>query len=98
MALSFPASPSVGATSTQNGRQYQWTGYAWELVAGSAVTSVAGRTGAVTLSSADVSGVVPSTTTGITGATAITNIVSLTQSSYDALGSKSATTLYIISG
>jgi len=62
------------------------------------VSSVAGRTGAVTLTSADVSGVVPSTTTGITGATAITNIISLTQSSYDAIGSKSATTLYIING
>ena len=35
MALSFPSSPSVGATSTQNGRQYQWSGYAWELVAAS---------------------------------------------------------------
>ena len=35
MALSFPASPSVGATSTQNGRVYTWTGYAWELVAAS---------------------------------------------------------------
>jgi len=34
MALSFPSSPSVGATSTQNGRTYTWTGYAWELVAG----------------------------------------------------------------
>jgi hypothetical protein len=45
-----------------------------------------------------VSGVASSSATGITGATAITNIVSLTQSSYDALGSKSATTLYIISG
>jgi len=120
MALSFPSSPSVGQTSTQNGRTYTWTGYAWELVASTAivssvagrtgtitltaadvsgvVSSVAGRTGTVTLTSADVSGVVPSTTTGITGATAITNIVSLTQSSYDAIGSKSATTLYIISG
>jgi hypothetical protein len=45
-----------------------------------------------------VSGVVPSTTTGITGAAAITNMVSLTQAQYDALGSKSSTTLYIISG
>ena len=62
------------------------------------VTSVAGRTGAVTLTSADVSGVIPSTTTGITGASAITNIVSLTQSNYDAISSKSATTLYIING
>ena len=35
MPLSFPSSPSVGATSTQNGRQYVWTGYAWELVASS---------------------------------------------------------------
>jgi len=33
MALNLPASPSVGATSTQNGRTYTWTGYAWELVA-----------------------------------------------------------------
>ena len=62
------------------------------------VSSVAGRTGAVTLTSADVSGVAASSATGITGATAITNIVSLTQSSYDALGSKIATTLYIING
>jgi hypothetical protein len=35
MPFSFPASPAVGATSTQNGRQYAWTGYAWELVAAS---------------------------------------------------------------
>jgi hypothetical protein len=33
MPLSFPASPTVGQTSTQNGRTYTWTGYAWELVA-----------------------------------------------------------------
>jgi len=33
MPLSFPASPTVGQTSTQNGRTYSWTGYAWELVA-----------------------------------------------------------------
>jgi hypothetical protein len=121
MALSFPASPSVGQTATVNGRQYVYVGNnVWELVASTAivssvagrtgtitltaadvsgvVSSVAGRTGTVTLTSADVSGVVPSTTTGITGATAITNIVSLTQSSYDALGSKSATTFYIVSG
>ena len=34
-ALSFPANPSVGQQSTQNGRTYSWTGYAWELVAAS---------------------------------------------------------------
>ena len=33
MPLSFPASPTVGQQSTQNGRTYSWTGYAWELVA-----------------------------------------------------------------
>jgi hypothetical protein len=32
MALSFPSSPTVGQQSSQNGRTYQWTGYAWELV------------------------------------------------------------------
>jgi hypothetical protein len=68
------------------------------VAASAIVSSVAGRTGAVTLTSADVSGVIPSTTTGITGASAITNIVSLTQSNYDAISSKSATTLYIING
>ena len=62
------------------------------------VTSVAGRTGAVTLSASDVSGVVPSSTTGITGASAITNIVFMTSSAYTALSSKSATTLYVVSG
>lgn len=36
MPLSFPSSPTVGQTSTQNdGRTYSWTGYAWELVAAS---------------------------------------------------------------
>jgi hypothetical protein len=41
-------------------------------------------------------GAVASNTTGITGADAITNIVSLTQAEYDAISTKSATTLYII--
>ena len=35
MPFSFPASPTVGQNSTQNSRQYIWTGYAWELVAAS---------------------------------------------------------------
>jgi hypothetical protein len=35
MPLSFPASPTVAQQSTQNGRTYAWTGYAWELVAAS---------------------------------------------------------------
>lgn len=37
-----------------------------------------------------------SDTTGITGADAVTNIVSLTQAEYNAIGSPSASTLYII--
>lgn len=41
-------------------------------------------------------GAVASNTTGITGADAITNIVSLTQAEYDALGSYSSSTLYVI--
>jgi hypothetical protein len=47
------------------------------------------------LTAADI-GAVASNVTGITGADAITNIVSLTQAEYDAIGSKSATTLYVI--
>lgn len=41
---------------------------------------------------------VESDITGITGAVAITNIVSMTQAAYDALVTKDATTLYIING
>ncbi|NDG18993.1 MAG: hypothetical protein EB117_12080 [Betaproteobacteria bacterium] len=33
MPFTFPTSPSVGDTSTQNGRTYSWSGYAWEIVA-----------------------------------------------------------------
>jgi hypothetical protein len=36
--------------------------------------------------------------TGITGADAITNIISLTQAEYDAIGTPNATTLYVING
>jgi hypothetical protein len=62
------------------------------------VTSVAGRTGTVTLTSADVSGVVSTTTIGITGATTVTNIVQLTQAQYNAISSPVSTTLYVIVG
>ncbi|NDG32833.1 hypothetical protein EB118_22530, partial [bacterium] len=33
MPFSFPASPAVNDQSTQNGRTYSWSGYAWEIVA-----------------------------------------------------------------
>ena len=35
MPFSFPASPTTGQQSTQNGRTYSWSGSAWELVAAS---------------------------------------------------------------
>jgi hypothetical protein len=65
------------------------------------VQSVAGKTGAVTLALTDVSGadnIVFSKISGITGATAIANIVTLSQAQYDALLTPDATTLYVIKG
>lgn len=51
--------------------------------------------GSDVLSPADI-GAPASNTTGITGADAITNIVSLTQAEYDAITTPNASTLYII--
>lgn len=56
-----------------------------------------GGTGASTAATARTNLLaVGSDITGITGADAITNIVSLTQAEYDAIGSPNATTLYVI--
>jgi hypothetical protein len=58
MALSFPSSPSVGQTSSQNGRQYTWSGYAWELagnVAGHASTHGASGSDPVTVAVSQIS-------------------------------------------
>lgn len=49
-------------------------------------------------SSGGANNYVESDVTGITGATAITNIVSLSQADYDALATKDASTLYVING
>jgi hypothetical protein len=57
MALSFPASPSVGQTSAQNGRTYTWSGYAWELVSNVALhagTHSTGGSDAVAISAAQI--------------------------------------------
>jgi hypothetical protein len=54
MALSFPASPTVNQQSTQNGRVYYWTGYAWELYA-APTTSVGLATVATSGSYVDLS-------------------------------------------
>ena len=54
MSLSFPSSPTVGQTSSQNGRTYTWSGYAWELasnVAGHAAQHATGGSDAITPSS-----------------------------------------------
>lgn len=59
------------------------------------VDSVNGQTGVVVLDASDV-GAVPSDPTGVTGADSITNMMSLTQAEYDAIGTPNATTLYII--
>lgn len=45
---------------------------------------------------ADITDVVRSNTAGITGADAITNVVSLTQVEYDAIATPNASTLYVI--
>ena len=39
MPFSFPSSPSIGDKSTQNSREYEWSGYAWEIVATPAALS-----------------------------------------------------------
>jgi len=45
-----------------------------------------------------LNGKVSSDITGVTGADSITNIISLTQAEYDAIGTPNASTLYLIAG
>lgn len=47
MPFSFPASPSVGQQSTQNGRAYTWSGYAWEISVTSASIDATLLTGTI---------------------------------------------------
>ncbi len=47
MPLSFPSSPAVGQTSVQNGRTYQWSGYAWELLTSTGVYTLPAATASV---------------------------------------------------
>ena len=66
-----------------------------------ATTSTAGAVivgSGLSVSSGTVSANLTSSTSGITGANAVTNIVYLTSAAYTALSSKSATTLYVVSG
>lgn len=88
-------------TGTQNAATI--ADFATEAAKYGPVTSVASKTGAVTLGTADISGLdallaktVYSDGAGLLGATAISNIVALTQAAYDAIATPQATTLYII--
>jgi len=62
------------------------------LVSGTNIKPVAGQS---LLGSANIPALLTDPT-GVTGADALTNIISLTQAEYNAIGSKSSTTLYII--
>lgn len=58
MSLNFPASPSLNQQSTQNGRVYQWDGYAWSLVnavVGHASTHASGGSDPVTIQTSQIS-------------------------------------------
>jgi len=57
MPVSFPASPSIGQVSVQNGRTYTWSGYAWELtsnVSAHASTHSAGGSDAISIDTAQL--------------------------------------------
>lgn len=71
MPLSFPSNPSVGQQSTQNGRTYQWSGYAWEIVA-SGVSLDASQITSGTVAVARLPTVLEQTVTGGNTGTAVT--------------------------
>lgn len=85
-----------GATT---GQVATWNGTAWapSTPAAAGVSSVAGRTGAVTLTLADVPNAVGSVVSGINNATPITNMMQITTAGYNAI-IPAANTLYIIVG
>jgi hypothetical protein len=82
-----------------SGHVIAWNGTAWapSTPAAAGVSSVAGRTGAVTLTLSDVPNAVGSVTTGIAPATRITNMMQITLAGYNAI-TPAANTLYIIVG
>ena len=78
-------------SSATSGQVPTWSGTAWvaQTPTAGGVTSVAGRTGAVTLSSSDVSGVV-------TNGGGASTLRVLTQAAYNAISSPDSATVYII--
>lgn len=61
-------------------------------------TAAQGALADTAIQPADISLVVESDVTGVTGADAITNVISLTQAEYDAIVTPDAATLYVIAG
>lgn len=90
---------AITQSSATNGQVATWDGVAWvpSTPAAAGVSSVAGRTGAVTLAVADVANAVGSVTTGVANSTQITNMMQITQAGYNAI-TPAANTLYIIVG
>ena len=89
----------ITASGATNGQVAAWNGTAWapSTPAASGVTSVAGRSGVVTLAVTDVANAVGSVTTGIANTTPITNMMQITSAGYSAI-TPAANTLYIIVG
>lgn len=85
----------LGSIATQASGSVTITGGSISGITDLAVAD--GGTGASTASAARTNlAAVGTDPTGITGADAITNVVSLTQAEYDAIGSPDAATLYVI--
>jgi len=68
----------------------------WQLVAKKGDTGPAGADATVNSTDVAAAGGVLSDPTGVTGADAVTNIISLTQSEYEAIGTPNAATIYAI--
>lgn len=76
--------PTLGTAAATNSTDY--------------ATAAQGLLADTAVQPADVSLMVESDVTGVTGADPVFNIISLTQAEYDAIVSPSATTLYVITG
>jgi len=91
------------AIATANSALQSITGTTDEIdVSGSTVSLATAVTDSLALADtatqpADIANMVESDTTGVTGADAITNIMSLTQAEYDAI-TPDASTFYVITG
>ena len=68
----------------------------WQLVAKKGDTGPAGTDATVNATDVAAAGGVLSDPTGVTGADAVTNIISMTQAEYNAIGTPNAATIYII--